>query len=42
MTLLTVCTFLPTIFFLFLAGSMVDRQNKKRIMLIADMVISLP
>ena len=37
-TLLTVCTFLPTIFFRFLAGSMVDRQNKKRIMLIADMV----
>ena len=37
-TLLTVCTFLPTIFFRFLAGSMVDRQNKKRIMLIADMI----
>ena len=35
---LTVCTFLPTIFFRFLAGSMVDRQNKKRIMLIADLV----
>ena len=37
-TLLTVCTFLPTIFFRFLAGSMVDRQNKKRIMLTADLV----
>ena len=37
-TLLTVCTFLPTIFFRFLAGSVVDRQNKKRIMLIADML----
>ena len=37
-TLLTVCTFLPTIFFRFLAGSAVDRQNKKRIMLIADML----
>ncbi len=37
-TLLTVCTFLPTIFFRFLAGSMVDWQNKKRIMLIADLV----
>ena len=37
-TLLTVCTFLPTIFFRFLAGSMVDRQNKKRIMLIADLL----
>ena len=34
-TLLTVCTFLPTIFFRFLAGSMVDRQNKKQIMLIS-------
>ena len=37
-TLLTVCTFLPTIFLRFLAGSMVDRQNKKRIMLIADLL----
>ncbi|MBO4470951.1 MAG: MFS transporter [Clostridia bacterium] len=37
-TLLTVCTFLPTIFLRFLAGGMVDRQNKKRIMLIADLL----
>ncbi len=37
-TLLTVCTFLPTIFFRFLAGSFVDRWNKKRVMLIADLV----
>ena len=37
-TLLAVCTFLPTIFFRFLAGSMVDRLNKKRIMLIADLL----
>ena len=37
-TLLTVYTFLPTIFFRFLAGSMVDRQNKKRIMLMADLL----
>ena len=37
-TLLTVCTFLPTIFLRFLAGSMVDRWNKKRIMLIADLL----
>ena len=37
-TLLTVCTFLPTIFFRFLAGSAVDRRNKKRIMLTADML----
>ena len=37
-TMLTVCTFLPTIFFRFLAGSVVDRRNKKRIMLIADLL----
>ena len=37
-TLLTVCTFLPTIFFRFLAGSIVDRKNKKRVMLAADLV----
>ena len=37
-TLLTVCTFLPTIFFRFLAGSAVDRWNKKRIMLTADLL----
>ena len=37
-TLLTVCTFLPTIFFRFLAGSAADRMNKKRIMLIADLL----
>jgi MFS family permease len=37
-TLLTVCTFLPTIFLRFLAGSAVDRWNKKRVMLIADLV----
>ena len=37
-TLLTVCTFLPTIFFRFLAGSLVDRWNKKRIMLTADLL----
>ena len=37
-TLLTICTFLPTIFFRFLAGSIADRMNKKRIMLIADLL----
>ena len=37
-TLLTVCTFLPTIFFRFLAGSAVDRWNKKRVMLITDLL----
>ena len=37
-TLLTVCSFLPTIFLRFLAGSIADRWNKKRIMLIADLL----
>ncbi len=37
-TLLTVCSFLPTIFLRFLAGSITDRQNKKRVMLIADLL----
>ena len=37
-TFLTICVFLPTIFFRFLAGSMVDRWKKKRIMLAADML----
>ena len=37
-TLLTVCIFLPTIFLRFLAGSAVDRWNKKRIMLTADLL----
>lgn len=37
-TLLSVCSFLPTIFFRFLAGSAVDRWNKKRVMLIADLL----
>ena len=36
-TLLTLCTFLPTIFFRFIAGSFVDRWNKKRVMLAADL-----
>ena len=37
-TLLMVCSFLPTIFFRFLAGSVVDRKNKERIMLVADLL----
>ncbi len=37
-TLLTICTFLPTIVFRFLAGAIVDRWDKKRIMLVADFV----
>ena len=37
-TMLTFCMFLPTILFRFIAGTFVDRRNKKRIMLIADLV----
>lgn len=37
-TLLTICTFLPTILFRFIAGVIVDRWDKKRIMLISDFV----
>ena len=37
-TLLTICSFLPTIFFRFIAGTFADRWDKKRIMLIADLV----
>ena len=35
-TLLTICSFLPTIIFRFIAGTIVDNWDKKRIMLIAD------
>lgn len=37
-TLLTLCAFLPTIFFRFAAGALADRWDKKRIMLLADLV----
>lgn len=37
-TLLTICSFLPTILFRFIAGTFVDSWDKKRIMLIADFV----
>lgn len=37
-TLLTICSFLPTILFRFIAGTLADRWNKKRIMLFADLV----
>ncbi|MBR5546015.1 MAG: MFS transporter [Clostridia bacterium] len=36
LSLLTLCTFLPTILFRFIAGTLADRWNKKRIMLAAD------
>lgn len=37
-TLLTICSFLPTIFFRFIAGTLADRWDKKCIMLITDLV----
>ncbi len=37
MTTLTLCSFLPTILFRFLAGAIADRWNKKHIMLLADL-----
>ena len=36
-TLLTICSFLPTILFRFIAGALVDRWDKKRVMLLADL-----
>ncbi len=36
-TLLTLCSFAPTILFRFLAGAIADRWDKKRIMLAADL-----
>lgn len=40
-TMLTFCMFLPTILFRFIAGTYVDRRNKKRIMLTADLIAAL-
>lgn len=37
LTLMTVCAFLPTILFRFIAGTLADRWDKKRIMLLADL-----
>ncbi|MDE7276413.1 MAG: MFS transporter, partial [Lachnospiraceae bacterium] len=36
-TLVTICSFLPTIFFRFIAGTLADCWNKKRIMLLTDL-----
>ena len=36
-TLLTLCIFMPTILFRFVAGTFADRMNKKRIMLVCDL-----
>lgn len=37
-TLLTICSFLPTILFRFIAGTIADKWDKKRIMLFADLM----
>lgn len=37
-TLLTICSFLPTILFRFIAGALADRWDKKRIMMLADLL----
>ena len=37
-TLLTICSFLPTIFFRFIGGTLADRWDKKRIMLFTDLI----
>ncbi len=36
-TLLSICSFLPSIVFCFIAGAIADRWDKKRIMLLADL-----
>lgn len=36
--MLTLCAFMPTIFFRFFAGTLADRWDKKRVMLISDLV----
>ena len=36
-TILTICSFLPTILFRFIAGTLADRWNKKHIMLLTDL-----
>lgn len=40
-TLLSVCSFLPSILFCFIAGTIADRWDKKKIMLIADLIAAL-
>ena len=40
-TLLSVCSYLPSILFCFLAGALADRWNKKKIMLICDLIAAL-
>lgn len=38
LAMLSLCSFLPTIFFRFAAGTLTDRWDKKRIMLVSDLV----
>jgi len=40
-TLLSVCSYLPSILFCFAAGTLADRWNKKNIMLLSDIVAAL-
>ena len=37
-TSMTICSFLPTILFRFIAGTFADRWDKKRIMLVSDLL----
>ncbi len=39
--LLSVCSYLPSILFCFIAGALADRWNKKKIMLVSDFVAAL-
>lgn len=41
MTLLSVFSFLPSILFCFIAGTLADRWDKKRIMLVADLLAAI-
>ena len=38
LTVMTLCTFLPTILFRFMAGAIADRWDKKRVMLMTDLI----
>lgn len=40
-TLLSVCSYLPSILFCFAAGTLADRWNKKKIMLVSDFIAAL-
>ena len=40
-TLLSICSFLPSVLFCFIAGTIADRWDKKRIILIADLAAAL-